>query len=56
MHPIAMAVMAAKNTAPAAMSLIKPMRSWYSGWMKSDTFSTAVFRPSIPRTKPMAKI
>ena len=30
-QPIAMAVIAAKNTAPAAISLIKPIRSWYSG-------------------------
>jgi len=30
--------MTSKVTAPAAMSLIKPIRASYSGWMKSQNF------------------
>jgi hypothetical protein len=44
----------AKKTAPAAMSLIKPIHD--NGMNKISYFSTAVFSPSILITKPIAKV
>ena len=39
-----------------AYKLIKPILLWNSGWIKSAIFSTAVFKPSIAKTNPNAKI
>ena len=51
-----MNVNAAKVTAPAETSFIKPILGWFSLCTKSDNFSTAVFIPSIPKTKPIANV
>lgn len=53
-RPTATAAIAAKNTAPAATSLMKPILSWKLGWIKSAIFSTAVFSPSMLKTNPIA--
>jgi hypothetical protein len=50
------AVIPAKKTAPAAMSLIKPIPFMIIGMNKISYFSTAVFSPSILITKPIAKV
>ncbi len=41
---------------PADTSLIKPIFSWYSGWIKSASFSIPVFKWFGNRTKPIAKV
>ena len=43
-------------TAPAEISFINPILGSNSGCTKSDIFSTAVFIPSIPKTRATAKI
>ena len=51
-----MNVKAAKVTAPAEISLINPILGWFSLCTKSANFSTAVFMPYIPKTKPIASV